>query len=47
MRARFYVGPGHTPSATADTDFVLFTPAELGHEVDKQIMANVQQMASA
>ncbi len=43
----FYVAPGHTPSATAGTDFVLFTPAELAHEVDKQIMANLQQMTSA
>lgn len=43
----FYVAPGHTPEAVAGTDFVLFTPAELGHEVDKQIMLNAQQMASA
>ena len=43
----FYVAPGHTPAATAGTEFLLFTPAELGHEVDKQILANVRQMQSA
>ncbi|MEX2552559.1 MAG: hypothetical protein WD627_06125 [Actinomycetota bacterium] len=43
----FYVAPGHTPSATKGTDFVLFTPAELGHEVDKHILRNVQQMQGA
>jgi mannose-6-phosphate isomerase-like protein (cupin superfamily) len=43
----FYVGPGHTPSAIEGTDFVLFSPAELVHEVDKQILLNVQAMAGA
>jgi len=43
----FYVAPGHTPAATAGTEFLLFSPAELGHEVDAQIARNVQQMQGA
>jgi hypothetical protein len=43
----FYVAPGHTPAATAGTEFLLFSPAELGHEVDKQILHNIRQMQSA
>jgi hypothetical protein len=43
----FYVPPGHTPIADADTEFVQFSPAETLSEVEATIMSNMQAMQRA
>jgi hypothetical protein len=43
----FYVGPGHTPSATAGTEYLQFSPADELQAVTAAIVKNMQAMQSA
>jgi hypothetical protein len=43
----FYVGPGHTPSATAGTEYLQFSPASELQAVTAAIVKNMQAMQSA
>jgi hypothetical protein len=38
----FYAPPGHTPAADADTEFVMFSPADLLEATDAAIAAAMQ-----
>ena len=40
----FYTPPGHTPSCTADTEFVLFSPREELKATNDAIMAGMQAL---
>ncbi len=41
----FYMPPGHTPAATAGSEFVLFSPADLLAETEAAIMKAMQSSA--
>jgi len=43
----FYVQPGHSPSASPGTAFVLISPAEQAAEVNEVIQRNMAAMTSA
>jgi quercetin dioxygenase-like cupin family protein len=43
----FYVGPGHTPSATAGTEYLQFSPAAELQAVTAAIVRNMQAAQSA
>jgi hypothetical protein len=43
----FYVPPGHSPSASPGTAFVLISPAEQAAEVNEVIQRNMAAMTSA
>jgi hypothetical protein len=45
--AAFYVGPGHTPSATAGTEYLQFSPASELQAVTAAIVQNMQAMQGA
>jgi hypothetical protein len=45
--AAFYVPPGHTPSNTADTEYVQFSPSEQLAVVSETILRNFQAMQEA
>ena len=38
----FYTPPGHTPAADADTEFVMFSPADLLEATEAAIMKSMQ-----
>ena len=40
----FYTPPGHTPAADADTEFVMFSPADLLEATEAAIMRAMQAM---
>jgi mannose-6-phosphate isomerase-like protein (cupin superfamily) len=40
----FYLPPGHTPAASAGTEFVLFSPAEELKATDAAIMAGMEAL---
>jgi hypothetical protein len=41
----FYLSPGHTPAATAGTEFVLFSPAEELKATDAAVMAGMEALS--
>jgi len=43
----FYVSGGHVPVAQADTEFVIFSPAEELRAVDAVMVKNIQAMQTA
>jgi hypothetical protein len=43
----FYMPPGHTPSAVAGSDFVMFSPKDQLAITEEAIAANVQRMMQA
>jgi hypothetical protein len=43
----FYVGPGHTPPATAGTEYPQFSPAGELQAVTAAIVRNMQAMQSS
>ena len=43
----FYVPPGHTPKAEADSEFVQFSPAEELRATEEAIARNMQAMQGA
>ena len=43
----YYAPPGHTPSATAGSEFLLFSPAEEMRAVEAAINKNMQAMQGA
>jgi hypothetical protein len=40
----FYVGPGHTPAADANTEFVLFSPKDEYAKLDAHLTEKMRQM---
>lgn len=43
----FYVGPGHSPSSAAGTEYVMFSPEEQIAEVNAVLDRNIAAMQSA
>jgi hypothetical protein len=43
----FYAPPGHVSGASADSEFVIFSPSELMAEVEAHMARNAQSMQSA
>jgi quercetin dioxygenase-like cupin family protein len=43
----FYLPPGHTPSAEADTEFVMFSPTDELAATDAAVKAGLEARAGA